>query len=85
MRGAGRWLATLGIGLLLALDLVLPRTPLGRRGPEARVRSDIPGIQGEVGERLPELSLQDLDGQPLRLEDFRGHPLLLTFERSVDW
>lgn len=80
-----RWVATIGIALLVALDLALPSTGLGRRGPEALVRSDVSGIVGEVGASLPALALLDLDGKPLPLADFRGHPLLITFERSVDW
>jgi hypothetical protein len=49
------------------------------------VRADVAGAVGEPGERLPELALESLDGEPIVLADFRGHPLLVTFERSVDW
>ena len=80
-----RWLATLGIALLFALNLALPATDIGRRGNEAKVRADVPGAVGKVGERLPELSLVDLRGDPVSLADLRGHPTLLVFERSVDW
>ena len=80
-----RWLATAAIGLLLALDLALPSTDIGRRGTDATARRDVPSALGQLGARLPELRLQDLDGRPIRLADFRGHRLLLTFERSVDW
>ena len=80
-----RWLATLAIAGLLLLNLALPATPLGRRGNEATLRADVPGVVGAVGERLPQLALQDLSGEPVRLADFRGQRVLLTFERSVDW
>ena len=80
-----RWLATLGIGLLVLLDLALPSTPMGRRGPEAQARSDVDGARGLPGETLPELSLTDLSGEPVDLFEFRGKRVLLTFERSVDW
>ena len=80
-----RWLATVVIALLLLLDLVLPSTSIGRRGTEAVVRADIVGAIGAVGERLPELSLLDFDGQPFSLANLRGHRVLLTFERSCDW
>ena len=80
-----RWLATLAILALLALTAFIPETPLGRRGTEARVRADVEGAVGALGEPLPAFSLRDFDGRPLTLADFRGHPLLLTFERSVDW
>ena len=80
-----RWFATGIIALLLLLIVVLPLTPIANGRPEAVVRSDVPGAVGQIGRTLPPLFLQDLDGRPLRLADFRGHPLLITFERSVDW
>jgi len=80
-----RWLASLVIAVLLALTLFLPSTPLGRRGNEAVARVEVESAFTAVGRRLPEVALQRLDGGPLALSDFRGKPLLLTFERSVDW
>ena len=80
-----RWLATLGILALLALAIFVPQTGIGRRGSETLVRADVAGAVGALGERLPELALESLDGAPLALAAFRGHPLLITFERSVDW
>ena len=73
------------IALLLLLTAFVPQTDIGRRGTEAKVRADVEGAVGALGERLPPLSLETLDGRPLALADFRGHPLLVTFERSVDW
>jgi hypothetical protein len=80
-----RWLATAAIALLFVLDLALPSTPIGRRGNEAQVRSDISSAAVRVGETLPDFSMQDLSGQLVRSSDLRGHRVLLTFERSVDW
>lgn len=80
-----RWLATAAIGLLLVLDLALPATSIGRRGTEAALRADVPGAAGVLGQTLPDFTLPDLDGVPVRLSDLRGHAVLLTFERSVDW
>ena len=79
-----RALATLFLVGLLGLNLALPSTSIGRRGPEARVRSD---VESEllVGERLPPLRLVDLDGREVTREDLLGHRVLLVFERSVDW
>ena len=80
-----RWLATIGIAVLLALALFVPNTPLGRRGAEAMVRADVEGAVGALGQRLPDLEFESLEGDKIALADFRGHPLLITFERSVDW
>jgi cytochrome oxidase Cu insertion factor (SCO1/SenC/PrrC family) len=80
-----RWLATLIIAGLFALDLILPGTDIGRRGHEALARADVRDAVGKVGEQLPDLALQDLRGQRVSLDDLRGHPTLLIFERSVDW
>ena len=80
----GRSLATLGILALLALDLALPSTELGRRGTSA-ARNDVPAATPKVGDKLPDFSVVDLDGHALRPSDLLGHRVLLTFERSVDW
>ena len=80
-----RWTGSVVIGLLLVIALALPWTGVGRRGTDGEVRSDIDGAVGAVGDTLPHIELLDLDGGPLRLEDLRGHRVLLTFERSVDW
>jgi cytochrome oxidase Cu insertion factor (SCO1/SenC/PrrC family) len=80
-----RWLATLVIAGLLLLTAMLPSTSIGRRGTEAQLRADVPQAVGRVGEPMPDFTLPDLDGTPVRLADFRGHPVLVTFERSVDW
>jgi len=80
-----RWLATASILFLFALDLALPVTPVGVRGHEARVRAAVPQASAWVGQPLPPLVFEDLQGREVRLADLRGHPLLVTFERSVDW
>jgi cytochrome oxidase Cu insertion factor (SCO1/SenC/PrrC family) len=80
-----RIIGTVGILLLLAIALALPVIPGMQRGSEAALRSDVAGAVGRVGERLPDVTLQDLDGAPVRLSNFRGKRVLLTFERSVDW
>ena len=80
-----RWIATLIIAGLFVLDLMLPVTGIGRRGNEAMARADVPDVVGKVGEQLPDLAFEDLRGQRVALNDLRGHPTLLIFERSVDW
>lgn len=82
----GRILASLGILALLALALAEPHLPGLRQGVEpGRVRADDPHAVARVGEPMPDVELRDLDGAPVRLSDFRGRRVLLTFERSVDW
>jgi cytochrome oxidase Cu insertion factor (SCO1/SenC/PrrC family) len=80
-----RWLATLVIAALFVLNLWMPSTPLARRGNERTVRMHVPALAGRVGHPLPALSFEDLDGQVVTTADLLGHPLLLVFERSVDW
>jgi len=79
-----RLLASLPIVGFLWMVVALPTTSLGRRGSEALARTDVtPAVA--IGEALPALALEDLDGNPCRLEALRGKRVLLTFERSVDW
>jgi hypothetical protein len=80
-----RWLATLGILALLALDALLPYTAIGSRGPEAVVRRHVPEAASWVGRPLPDLRFEDLAGSEVGVSDFRGRPFLLILERSVDW
>jgi len=80
-----RWIATVAILALLVLDLALPSTPVGRRGSEAAARSEVPSSRVAVGERFPLTRLLDLDGGSFDVASLRGHRVLLTFERSVDW
>ena len=80
----GRILATLGIAALLALDLALPSTDIGRRGTSA-VRDDVPTAAPKIGEKMPDFSLEGLDGRAIRNADLLGYRVLITFERSVDW
>ncbi len=71
---------------LIALDVMLPATDIGRRGHEALARADIGGARsGRSAKKLPDLAFQDLRGESVSLNDMRGHATLLIFERSVDW
>jgi cytochrome oxidase Cu insertion factor (SCO1/SenC/PrrC family) len=80
-----RWIATLVISALLLLDLFVPNTSLGRRGTEEAVRREARSSVVQIGQPLPDLALQDLEGRPVDLDTLRGHRVLITFERSVDW
>ncbi len=80
-----RWLATVLLLALLLLTFVLPGTGIGRRGAEAAVRQEAAGSSLAVGQAFPALALRDIDGADLSWDRLRGHRVLLTFERSVDW
>ena len=80
-----RWLATLLIAALFVLNLWMPSSPLGRRGTERTVRAHVPAAPSWVGQPLPAVSFEDLGGRVVSTADLLGHPLLLVFERSVDW
>jgi peroxiredoxin len=49
------------------------------------LRAHVGDRAGRVGEPMPDFALADLDGEIVRLSDLRGHRVLLTFERSLDW
>lgn len=80
-----RWLATTVIAGLLVLVWLLPGTSLGRRGSERAIRADAATAIPREGGVLPDFELNDIDGSPVRLADFRGKRVLITFERSLDW
>ena len=80
-----RWLATASIAALLVLVWMLPNTSIGRRGSDGTLRSDAAAAIPREGSRLPDFELNDIDGSPIRLADFRGKRVLVTFERSLDW
>ena len=80
-----RWAATVAILALMALTVFLPQTSIGRRGTETTVRAHVGDRAGRIGEPMPDFALADLDGDVIRLSDLRGHRVLITFERSVDW
>ena len=80
-----RILSTVAIAALILLVIAAPSTPLGRRGTEMKARMEAPGATIGNGDLFPALSLQGLDGMPLDLTALRGHRVLITFERSVDW
>jgi peroxiredoxin len=45
----------------------------------------VPSTARLVGQPLPALALEDGAGRAVRLGDLLGRPVLLVFERSVDW
>jgi peroxiredoxin len=81
-----RW-RRLAPGAVLALVIVVAGALLltARSQPSAassrgaaQVAANLPvGIA--VGDRAPDFTLKNLDGKPVRLSSFRGHPVLLHF------
>ena len=80
-----RWLGSFAIVALLALNWAMPSTEMGRRGVDPDPRADVESAILRVGAKMPNLDLTTIDGTHLRLADFRGKRILITFERSVDW
>lgn len=81
-RYIGRVLGTFVCIALLYGVATLDRNFHGSPAVEAKVPSAI----GEIGGRLPDFILPDIDGTPVSLSEFaHGGRVLLTFERSLDW
>ena len=82
MRNIGKWIGSAICVLLLWVDATMARNFHG----SPVVKSDIKSAVGEVGGRLPDFTLPDIDGNQVTLSQFYGKgPVLLTFDRSLDW
>jgi hypothetical protein len=80
-----RWLASAAIALLFALNAYMPYSAIARRGHEREVRAHVAALTRLVGQPLPALEFEDGASRAVRLGDLLGRPVLLVFERSVDW
>ena len=80
-----RWLGSIAIVALLAFNWAMPSTKMGRRGVDPNARADVESATLRVGGMMPNLELTTIDGTRIRIADFRGKRVLITFERSVDW
>ncbi len=80
-----RWIATILLAAGIVLVIAAPSTPIGRRGSETAARQEAPQSLLAIGDTVPPLALQHLDGTPFDLSSLQGHRVLITFERSVDW
>jgi cytochrome c biogenesis protein CcmG/thiol:disulfide interchange protein DsbE len=69
-----RWWLVLAAAIPLALVVAILAAWAGGSGVLT------PAVR--VGERAPAFALADLDGQPIRLEDYAGRPVLLNFWAS---
>ena len=67
----------------LAGDQRRAAAPRGRRlGAVLMARSSAAAGGAHIGEAAPEFALADLDGNPLRLSDLRGRPVIVNFWAS---
>jgi len=82
MARIGNWIWT-GVCVLL---LVVVATLSRNYHPTPDIRNDVPTAIGAIGGQLPDFTLPDLAGHPVSLSQFIGKgPVLLTFDRSLDW
>lgn len=78
----GNWIGT---GLCVSLLLLVAIMGHGFHGI-AVVKADVPAAAGAVGGRLPDFTLPDIEGNQVTLSQFYGRgPILVTFDRSLDW
>lgn len=81
-------LAVVAISVLVPLvALVVILTGAGDDGasevsPGSTLPPGVASAGVEMGEPLPDFELPGLDGEPIRLSDFQGEPLVLTFFAS---
>jgi cytochrome oxidase Cu insertion factor (SCO1/SenC/PrrC family) len=82
MRNIGKWVGTAICLLLLFADATMARN----FHPGSVVRQDISTAVGQIGGQLPDFTLPDMNGNQVTLSHFYGKgPILLTFDRSLDW
>ena len=82
MRSIGKWIGTVACVLLLFVDATMARN----FHPSSVVKHDVPTAAGEIGGQLPDFTLPDINDNPVTLSHFYGKgPILLTFDRSLDW
>lgn len=78
--------AVVAISVLMPLALLVWLTASGGDGGDGGAPGTAPlaqpGAAVEVGAPLPDFALDDLDGNPVRLSDLRGRPVVLTFFAS---
>ena len=82
MKNLWKWIGTAGCVVLLmavwAESAHFHGSPI--------VRNDIGTAVGQIGGKLPDFTLPDLAGKSVTLSQFYGKgPILLTFDRSLDW
>ena len=69
----------------VASDDVLPSATSSagsETGPTSRPTASDPAVGVDIGQIAPDFSLLSLAGKPVRLSDFRGHPVWINFWAS---
>jgi len=79
-RGRGLDLRRLGLPYLVAA-LLAPLLLAGLLGAYLASRSD-PATPTAIGNAAPDFAIADLDGNPVRLADLRGRPVVVNFWAS---
>jgi protein SCO1 len=65
--------------LLIAASLALTAASLFAAVPALDEREALRAGEAAIGRAVPDLVLQDREGRPVRLADYRGKPLLVSF------
>ena len=65
--------------LLLAATLALSASALFAAVPTLDEREALRAGEAAIGRTVPDFTLQDREGRPVRLADYRGKPLLVSF------
>ena len=65
--------------LLLAASLALTASSLLAAVPALDEREALRAGEAAIGRTVPDITLQDRQGRPVRLADYRGKPLLVSF------
>jgi peroxiredoxin len=74
------WIGTAAVVVVVLLSLLLA-THSGSPGTGSAAGASVAGLPvgPDIGERAPDFTLADLQGRPVSLHSFLGHPVLLHF------
>ncbi len=86
-RRAALWMS---LGITLAMVLVIGVVDMARVDgsdePQSRTPIEVASLGPQIGERVPDFSLPDQNGQVRTLESILGpNGAMLLFHRSADW
>jgi cytochrome oxidase Cu insertion factor (SCO1/SenC/PrrC family) len=70
--------ARTSVGIAALLALTIGCTSWDNRSTAPRTAQGIPGVVA-VGQPAPEITGEDVDGEPMKLSDYRGKVVMLDF------